>query len=126
MALTYKVVNGSAPNASTETTVYTCPANTVAIVTMITFLNNDASVAANVFLWICPGGGATSDADRVFGMSSLLSVNQWGNVLPYQPAGGSGLIPVRWHMAAGDTLVWKFTGAGNNKVSFRPTILEVT
>ena len=130
MALTYKVVNGVAPNAATDTTLYTCPASTTAVVTQLSILNTDGSVVARVKIYVCDGGGATNVARQVLDVD--LGADNTGNrigLFPwafYTVSPSSLVLSIRWHLAATDTLVASFTGAGNGTVSFRPTILEIT
>ena len=136
MALTYKVVNGVAPNVDTETTLYTCPAATVAIVTAIGWSRGVGSTGVAVItVWICDGGGATSIARQMLTYANAayyVSV-EYGALNGGSVGGGTQVlqsnshhIPVRWHLAATDTLVAKFTVAPNATISFRPTILEIT
>ena len=130
MALTYKVVNGVAPNAATETTLYTCPASTKAIVTALHVTRLSSTGIATVTVWVCDGGGATSNARAAL----LFQIDGYNYITAGPPAAPgstfatamSFILPMRLHLAPTDTLVVNFTTAANGSIAFRPTILEVT
>lgn len=62
MATTYKILGQSAPNATTETDLYTVPAATEVIVSTITVANR-ASTDATFRVAICANGAATANKD---------------------------------------------------------------
>jgi hypothetical protein len=65
MAETVKVLGQSAPAATTETTLYTVPAATSAVVSTITVCNRSASTLA-FRLGVSQGGGALASEDYLY------------------------------------------------------------
>ena len=61
MAQTHKVLGQSNPSATTATTLYTCPANTSAIVSSLT-IANVSNVAVTYRLSIRPSGATQTNA----------------------------------------------------------------
>jgi hypothetical protein len=62
MTVAYKVLGQSAPNATTETDLYTVPALTQAIISSLTICNRSAAVVT-FRVSISVGGGATANKD---------------------------------------------------------------
>ena len=60
MATTYKVLAQSAPSATTETSLYTVPAATSAVVSTIVVANR-AAAPATYRIAVCPAGAATAN-----------------------------------------------------------------
>jgi hypothetical protein len=60
-----KILGQSAPSATTETALYTCPASTSAIVNTFTVCNRSAT-AATFRLSFDQGGGGTANKDYVY------------------------------------------------------------
>lgn len=65
MASTRKVLGQSAPNATTETTLYTVPASTNTVVSSIIVANRGA-VVATFRVSVSVGGGATANKDYIY------------------------------------------------------------
>lgn len=65
MASVYKVLGQVAANAVTETTLYTVPASTSAIISTITIANRSSS-ATTFRVSISVGGGATASKDYIY------------------------------------------------------------
>ena len=65
MADTLKILGQSAPSATTETTLYTVPASTSAIINTFTVCNRSAA-AASFRLGFDQGGGGIGNADWVY------------------------------------------------------------
>ena len=65
MALTYKILGQAAPSATTETTLYTVPANTEAIVSTLAICNQ-ASQAATYRIAIRPAADSTTTQEHYF------------------------------------------------------------
>lgn len=65
MALTYKILGQSAPSATTETTLYTVPALTSAVISSVIICNRGG--AAGTFrISLSQGGGATANKDYLY------------------------------------------------------------
>lgn len=60
MATNYKVLGQSSPSATTDTTLYTCPASTQTVISTITVCNR-ASTSATYRIAIRPNGAAISN-----------------------------------------------------------------
>lgn len=60
MATVYKVLGQSAPGANTDTSLYTCPASTQAVISTIAICNRAAS-SATFRIAIRPNGAAISN-----------------------------------------------------------------
>lgn len=65
MANVEKVLGQSAPNATTETTLYTVPAATSAVCTALTVCNR-AATSSTFRISVSVGGGATANKDYQF------------------------------------------------------------
>lgn len=65
MATTYKNLGQSAPSATTETTLYTVPSATSAIVSTIVVCNRAAS-SGTFRISVAVGGGATANKDYLY------------------------------------------------------------
>jgi hypothetical protein len=65
MGATAKVLGQAAPSATTETTLYTVPASTSAVVSTLTVCNRSAT-ATTFRISITVGGGATADKDYLY------------------------------------------------------------
>lgn len=63
MPTTYKVLGQSAPAATTDTNIYTCPAATQTVISTISVCNRGASGTVRVF--IRPNGAAVSNEHYV-------------------------------------------------------------
>lgn len=57
----YKVLGQSAPSATTETALYTCPAATETVVSTITVCNR-GTASATYRIYVAPNGAATANA----------------------------------------------------------------
>jgi hypothetical protein len=64
MANTYKILGQSAPNAATSTTLYTCPASTQTIVSVITATNRSAT-GTSIRVSIDPDAAGDSNPDYI-------------------------------------------------------------
>lgn len=64
MADSYPILGQSAPSATTQTTVYTVPASTEAIVSSITICNR-GSVSATFRVAVQAGGGTVANEDYI-------------------------------------------------------------
>lgn len=62
--ITYKCLGQSAPSATTETTLYTVPASTSAVVSTIVVCNRGAATTFRISVAV--GGGATGNKDYVY------------------------------------------------------------
>lgn len=60
MPVNYKVLGQSSPSATTDTTLYTCPASTQTVISTITVCNR-ASTASTYRIAIRPNGAAISN-----------------------------------------------------------------
>lgn len=65
MATTYKVLGQSAPSATTETTLYTVPGATSAVVSTIVCANRGGS-STFFRISVAVGGGATANQDYLY------------------------------------------------------------
>lgn len=65
MAVTYKVLGQAAPNATTETDLYTVPSLKSSIVSSLIVCNRGA-ITATFRLSISVGGGATANKDYIY------------------------------------------------------------
>lgn len=65
MASVYKVLGQAAPNATTETTLYTVPASTSAVVSTLTVTNRGSGLST-FRVSVSVGGGATATKDYVY------------------------------------------------------------
>lgn len=65
MPTTYKILGQSAPNATTETDLYTVPASTSAVSSTIVVCNRSAT-AATFRVSASAAGGATANKDYLF------------------------------------------------------------
>ena len=65
MAITQKVLGQSAPNATTETTLYTVPAATSSVASSIVVCNR-SGVAVTFRVSVSVGGGATANKDYLY------------------------------------------------------------
>jgi hypothetical protein len=61
MATSYKVLGQSAPSATTDTTLYTVPANTETVVSTITVCNRSTSDAMTYRIAIRPAGASIAN-----------------------------------------------------------------
>jgi hypothetical protein len=60
-----KVLGQSAPGAATATTLYTCPASTETVLSLVTVCNR-STVPTSFRLWVDVNGAGDSDADYLF------------------------------------------------------------
>lgn len=65
MAITYKVLGQSSPNATTETAIYTVPADTSAVASTLTVCNRGGT-ATTFRVSVAVGGGATANKDYLY------------------------------------------------------------
>lgn len=65
MANAYKVLGQSAPNATTETTLYTVPAATQAVASTLVVCNRGAATAT-FRVSVAVGGGATANKEYLY------------------------------------------------------------
>ena len=72
MANTYKILGQINPSANTETTLYTVPAATNAIVNCISICNSD-SINTKFRLSISVGGAATTTKDMIYNVVPIAS-----------------------------------------------------
>ena len=71
MPIAYKVLGQSAPSATTNTTLYTCPASTQVVSSSIVICNRGAS-AATFRIAVRPNAAALADQHYVFYDSPVL------------------------------------------------------
>lgn len=65
MTVTYKCLGQAAPNATTETTLYTVPASTSAVSSSVSVCNR-SGVATTFRVSVSVGGGATANKDYLY------------------------------------------------------------
>lgn len=65
MTTTLKILGQSAPNATTETVLYTVPASTSTVISTITVCNRSATVAS-FRVSVSVGGAATANKDYIY------------------------------------------------------------
>jgi hypothetical protein len=65
MAVAYKVLGQGDPLAATQTSIYTVPASTEAVISSITICNRSAT-ATTFRVALLPGGGAVANADYIY------------------------------------------------------------
>jgi hypothetical protein len=80
MAVVYKVLGQAAPNATTETALYTVPANTQAIVSSLVVCNRSA-VAVTFRVSVDVAGGGTANKDYLYYDVSISGNNTFAAVL---------------------------------------------
>jgi hypothetical protein len=66
MSNNYKVLGQSAPAATTDTTVYTVPANRSAVCSSITVCNRSATLVASFRIAVVPSGGGLGNSSYIF------------------------------------------------------------
>lgn len=66
MATTRKVLGQAAPDAITETALYTVPALTTAVISSFTVCNRSSTAVAAFRISVSVGGGATANKDYIY------------------------------------------------------------
>ncbi len=65
MAVVYKILGNSFPSAATQTSIYTVPASTEAIISSIIVCNQSAT-ATTFRVALLPGGGTVATTDYIY------------------------------------------------------------
>lgn len=91
MAPSYKILGQSKPVAQTNTTMYTCPAQSESIVSSVNICNLDAATTTFRFA-VVPSGQSVSDEYYMFYDTSLAANTTYLNTLTITLSAGDYLV----------------------------------
>lgn len=64
--MSIKILGQAAPGATTETTLYTVPANTTTVISSIVICNRNTTTLTTFRISVAQGGGATANKDYLY------------------------------------------------------------